>query len=267
MRKLRVDLEYEGTRYHGWQYQSGVITIQQVLEEALGRILGEACRVMAAGRTDAGVHAFGQVCHLVTAHTLDVGSLHRALNSLLPEDIVVKAVREVPETFHARRSALAKRYEYWILNDPVPSALHQRFCWHVRTPLDTGSMKGAARSLVGEHDFSSFQASGCDSAGDPVREVGLIQVEMVHGRFIRIAVEARSFLRHMVRNIVGTLVEVGLGRLSEGAVARILEARDRKLAGRTAPAKGLFLQWIRYEMKEGCGGCGGEIPVLFEREQ
>jgi tRNA pseudouridine38-40 synthase len=263
MRKLRLDLEYEGTCYHGWQLQSNAITIQQVAEEALHRILGEACRLVGAGRTDAGVHAFGQVAHAFTTRSLDGESLRRALNSLLPEDIVVLAVREVPESFHARKSALKKRYEYWILNDSIPSALHHRFCWHLRMPLNTGRMAGAARYLLGEHDFSSFQASGCESADHPVREICALEIETFHERFIRVAVEAHSFLRHMVRNIVGTLVEVGLGRIPEESVQRILEARDRRKAGRTAPAKGLFLQWVCYE-GEGCGGSSSERS-LFAR--
>ncbi len=247
MRRLRLDLEYEGTRYHGWQIQPNALTVQACVERALRTVLNESCRVVGAGRTDAGVHALGQVAHFETTRAIAAPALQRALNSLLPADIAVREVREVPETFHARKSAVRKRYVYWIWNDPRKSALWERFCWHVPVPLDLPAMSAAASHLAGRHDFSSFQASGCESRDNPVREIDLLRVEPLQGPFVRIAVEAASFLRHMVRNLVGTLVEVGLGRTGADEVRSILDARDRRRAGRTAPGRGLFLEWVCYE--------------------
>ncbi|MEW6439464.1 MAG: tRNA pseudouridine(38-40) synthase TruA [bacterium] len=262
MRKLRLELEYEGTRYHGWQLQPAAPTIQQVLEETLQKILGESCRVLGAGRTDAGVHALGQVAHFATTRSLDAKSLQKALNSLLPADISIKDAQDVPESFHARRSALNKRYEYWIWDDSRSSVLHHRFCWHVRVPLDREGMRRAARHLTGEHDFSSFQGAGCESEGSPVRHVRLVEVECAKAPLIRISVEGSSFLRHMVRVMTGTLAEVGLGRMDEKDIPGILAARDRRLAGRTAPAKGLFLMWVDYgEALEGGRGTGAQGRV------
>lgn len=246
MRTIRLDLEYDGTGYHGWQVQPKVLTIQQRLEETLARLLGETVRVVGAGRTDAGVHALGQVAHFLTENRLEVEALYRGMNSLLPPDIVVKEVREVPSGFHARRSALMKRYEYWILNDPTPSAFHHRFLWHVRTPLDQDKMRRAALYLLGEHDFVSFQASGGEPGTHTIRDLRLLEINGQSKGFIRVAAEGKSFLRGMVRILVGTLVDVGRGKILEEAVAEILTAKDRKAAGRTAPGRGLFLKWVRY---------------------
>ncbi len=249
MRNIRIDLEYEGTRYHGWQVQPQDISIQQKLEEALARILGKKQRVIGAGRTDAGVHALGQTAHFFTENVLDSHSLHRALNSLLPDDIVVKAVKEVSFFFHARKSALKKRYEYWIWNKQLPSAFNHRFCWYVKAPLNVEKMHRAAQYLIGEHDFSSFKAAGCESGINPVRAIDMLEVKarnFFSEEYIQFAVEGRSFLRYMVRILVGTLVDVGRGKISEEDLLLILHARDRRKAGMTAPAKGLCLSWIQY---------------------
>lgn len=264
MRRLRLDLEYEGTRYHGWQVQPNASTVQECVERALGAVLNEPCRVVGAGRTDAGVHALGQVAHFETTRAIPASALLRALNSLLPADIAVREVREVPDSFHARKSAVRKRYVYWIWNDPRKSALWDRFCWHVPVSLDPAAMGEAAAHLAGRHDFSSFQASDCKSRDNPVRVIELIRVEPMEGSFLRIAVEASSFLRHMVRNLVGTLVEVGSGKIGADDVRFILEARDRRRAGRTAPGRGLFLEWVRYEgfLQDRPDGSG---EMLFRR--
>ena len=251
MRRICLLLEYEGTHYHGWQIQPDVVTVQEVLERSLSAILGEKTRVFGAGRTDAGVHALGQVAHFVTESTIDVNALFRAINSLLPHDIVARAVIEVDATFHARKSALKKRYEYWIRNDPLRSVFTRRFMWHLKVPLDLESMRKGARCFVGEHDFSSFQAAGCEAGINPVRTISHLEIEMSAGKALRISVEGNSFLRHMVRNIVGTLVEVGTGRIRVESISGILAAGDRRKAGRTAPAKGLFLKWIEYPDSSG----------------
>ena len=246
MRTLRVDLEYDGTNYHGWQFQPNAPTIQAKLEDALHRVLGERVRVVGAGRTDAGVHALGQVAHFRTESDREVQALFRGMNSLLPDDIAVKAVSEASSDFHARRSARLKRYEYWILNDPVRSAFHHRFLWHVRGRLDLDGMQRAAESLVGEHDFASFQASGAEPGRHTVRHLRLLEIRSFRNGIIRIAAEGNAFLRGMVRILAGTLVDVGSGRIPEGDVPGILRAKDRRAAGRTAPGKGLFLNWVRY---------------------
>ena len=249
MRNIRIDLEYEGTRYHGWQIQPNGITIQEELEKALYKILRKQIRVIGAGRTDAGVHAWGQTAHFLTDSRLDGASLQRALNSLLPADIVIKQLREMSPEFHARKNALKKRYEYWICNKPLASAFYHPFCWHLRAPLDVGKMNRAARYFIGEHDFTSFQATGSDPGTNPVRVIDHVEVaakQLHHEEYIRIAMEGRSFLRHMVRIMVGTLVTVGLGKRPEQEVSLILRARDRCQADITAPAKGLFLNWVQY---------------------
>jgi tRNA pseudouridine38-40 synthase len=246
MRTIRLDLEYDGTGYHGWQVQPNAPTIQQSLEGALHTILGERVRVVGAGRTDAGVHALGQVGHFRTESKRDVEALLRGVNSLLPDDIVVKAVAESSSDFHARRSALLKRYEYWILNDPGRSAFHHRFVWHVRVKLDLDRMRRAAECLIGQHDFASFQASGGEPGRTTVRRPGLLEVRSFGNGVIRIAAEADGFLRGMVRILTGTLVDVGRGKIPEQAVPRILEAKDRTAAGESAPGKGLFLMRVLY---------------------
>lgn len=246
MRRICLDLEYEGTRYHGWQVQPNAITIQQVLEETLTRILGERIRIVGAGRTDAGVHAWSQIAHFSTERLLECRSLLMAMNSLLPEDIVVRMVEEVPSAFHARKSALKKRYEYWIQNDRFASVFSRRFAWHIKKPLDVDSMRKAARHFMGTHEFSSFQASGGEAGDRPVRMVSLVELDLFPERYMRFSVEANGFLRHMVRILVGTLAEVGTGRIHEQRIPEILLSRDRRQAGRTAPAKGLFLKWVQY---------------------
>ncbi len=246
MRALRLALEYGGTNYPGERVQPSAPTVQETLEEALHPILGERVRVTGAGRTDAGVHALGQVGHLRTESDREVGALFRGANSLLPEDIVVKAVRETSPEFHARKSALLKRYEYWILNDPARSAFHHRYLWHVRVGLDPQKMQRAAECLLGEHDFASFQASGGEPGRQTVRHLRILEIREFRDGLIRIAAEGNAFLRGMVRILAGTLVDVGRGRIPEGAVSGILAARDRTAAGRTAPGKGLFLNWVRY---------------------
>jgi len=226
--------------------QPNAVSIQQVLEDVLQRILDEDIRVVAAGRTDAGVHAKGQVAHFVTQGPLDCPSLLSALNSLLPEDIVVRKVGVAAPEFHARRSSLRKRYEYWIWNSRRPLLFSRRFAWNVHRSLDVDAMKQAARDIVGVKDFASFQASGCNGGDQPVRDVKLVEIHRFPPAYVRISVEANAFLRHMVRILVGTLVEVALGRFRTDQVAEILSMRDRREAGRTAPARGLFLEWVQY---------------------
>ncbi len=237
-------LEYDGGGYHGWQIQPQVLTIQEVLEERIQRITQQRSRVIAAGRTDAGVHALQQVVNFRTRSALPVQALQRALNALLPPDIRVLRADEVEGGFHARFSALAKRYKYLLWNHSVPSAFSQRYTWWISASLDLENMEAASRHLIGVHDFSSFCSTSSDRQ-NPVREVrrcGWVK----GGPLLCFQIEANGFLRYMVRSMVGTLVEVGMGKRPPEDMASLLEARDRKRAGMTAPARGLFLVSVSY---------------------
>jgi tRNA pseudouridine38-40 synthase len=242
---LKLTLEYDGTNYHGWQLQQNAVTLQGTLEAVLARLFGGFVRVRAAGRTDAGVHALGQVVSFKSDKAADLQRLQRSLNALLPSDMVVTRIETVPAVFNPRRDALSRTYLYRIWNHPWPSAIWARYSWHVPFLLDCHAMARAAALLVGDHDFSSFQ--GADSVEhNPLRTVLRSTVRRLD-EFLVYEIEARSFLRHMVRNIMGTLVDVGRGALSVEDFARILAARDRTRAGMNAPPQGLFLVAVKYE--------------------
>jgi len=244
MRNIRLTIEYDGTGYHGWQIQPNVRTVQGIIEGKLAQITGERVRLIASSRTDSGVHALGQVANFKTHSSLDARSFLKALNSLLPEDIRVKEVEEVDEAFHARFSAKGKIYEYRILNGELSSPFYRHFSWFVPGRLDLARMREAAMNLVGRHDFSSFCSSG-SMHKTPIREIYEINVGR-RGGLVVIRIEANAFLKQMVRNIVGTLVEVGRRKLTPSQFGTILEARDRRRAGIAAPAQGLFLVRVNY---------------------
>jgi tRNA pseudouridine38-40 synthase len=255
MRRICLTLQYDGTAYSGWQIQASGVTIQGLLQDSLYRLTGERVNVTGAGRTDAGVHAVEQVAAFDSGSKLHPEVIKRALNAMLPQDIRVKGAREIERDFHPRYDARAKRYVYHIANMEDVPVFVGRYVWVVRFPLDTGAMEAASASLVGTHDFTSFRGSGC-GAKSPVRKILCLEVERLpyavflfmrfHGEFIRVSVEADAFLRHMVRNIVGTLVDVGRGKIGPENVKGILEARERKAAGPTAPPNGLFLEKVIY---------------------
>jgi len=243
--QYRLLLEYDGTDYHGWQLQPNARTLQGVLETALATVLRHPARVHAAGRTDAGVHALGQVATFQTERAIEVRELRKALNALTPVDLAIREVAPVPETFDARRSATSRVYEYRIWNQPWRSAFWHRYTWHVARALDVRAMRAAAALLVGEHDFSAFRASDCESESR-IRRVlhsGLTETE----NLCTYRIQANAFLKHMVRAIVGTLVLVGSGDLAADDVARILASRDRGQAGATAPPQGLCLVAVSYD--------------------
>ena len=245
MRNIKMILEYEGTRYHGWQYQVGRTTIQQVLEECISTITQENIRVIGSGRTDAGVHALNQVANFSTNSNIKARNLLRGINSLLPWDIVVKELMETDGAFHARYDAKSKGYLYQIFNSPVRSALYSHYAWFISEPLDVERIRETSALLIGTYDFSSFCAANC-GIKNHVRTVMNIDVEMNQCSMIKIYVEANGFLKYMVRNIVGTLVDIGRGKLSPTELKGIVEAKDRRCAGMTAPACGLFLQEVKY---------------------
>lgn len=246
MSRVRLIVQYDGTSFAGWQVQPGARTVQGVLEEAVSRILGgERVRVSAAGRTDAGVHARGQVVSFSSLTERPIKAWVQGLNRMLPSDVAVLEAAKVTEEFDPRRWSHGKRYVYRIWNGPTRAPLFARYAWEIATPLDARLMAESARALVGEHDFSSFQAAGC-AAKTTVRVVESLEVEGAGGGEIAIDVRASAFLRHMVRNIAGTLVEVGLGRREPESVREVLEAKDRRMAGRTAPGRGLTLEEVYY---------------------
>ena len=245
MRNIRLLIEYNGTNYQGWQVQPKGPTVQGMIEEKLALITGETVHLIGSGRTDSGVHAFGQVANFKTKSQLNIHSIQKALNSLLPPDIVIRRAEEVEEGFHARKQSKSKVYEYRILNRELRSAFHHEYAWHIPQKLDLEEMRKATRVLIGEHDFSSFR-----SVGSPTRTAirRVIRAEWKRGRdgFIRFEVEANGFLKQMVRAMVGTLVEVGKGKIDSEEFQKILNSKDRKKAGPTAPAHGLFLREVKY---------------------
>jgi tRNA pseudouridine38-40 synthase len=241
---IKLTIEYDGTHYHGWQIQPNGDTIQAILERALATFFGATIRVFGSGRTDAGVHALGQVANFSCDHDPDLHRLQRGLNALTPKDIVVKRAEIVPDAFDARRHARSRVYQYRIWNDPWSSPFQMSYAWHIHEPLEFNSMRHAISFLEGEHDFSSFQGTGCEAA-HAVRRIHRNSLDR-QGTLILYTVEATAFLRHMVRNIVGTLVEVGRGQRSSASFADLLKARNRAQAGPTAPANGLFLMEVKY---------------------
>jgi tRNA pseudouridine38-40 synthase len=243
--RFRMVVEYDGTDYSGWQIQPERQTIQGALQQALRTITGETVRVDGAGRTDAGVHAEGQVVAFSLERGFDLRVLQRGLNGICAPGIVVREILPTAETFDPRREATRRSYEYAIDNRPWPSPFRRRYAWHVHRPLDRSVIRDAAATLVGEHDFAAFQAADCD-AENSVRRVFTSEVEGEAGDLVY-RITATAFLRHMVRTIVGTLVEVGKGERSVGDFAELLTLRDRRLAGGTAPPHGLCLVRVEYD--------------------
>lgn len=241
---IKLTVEYDGTHYHGWQVQPTGETVQAVLEKAVSTVLGRPTHVIGSGRTDAGVHALGQVANFLSDTELEPHRVQRALNALTPDDVTIKTVEIVPDSFHARRAGRSRIYEYRILNRPSPSPFLLKFAWHVHDPLNIALMREAITCLEGEHDFSSFRAAGCDAA-HPVRTIYRASLSP-RDELIVFTVEATAFLRHMMRNLIGTLVEVGRQQRTPQSFAEVLQSRDRTKAGIKAPARGLFLMEVKY---------------------
>ncbi|MBM4140795.1 MAG: tRNA pseudouridine(38-40) synthase TruA [Nitrospira sp.] len=255
MKHIKLLLEYDGTAYQGWQIQKKGLTIQGVIEDRIFKITGRQSRVIGASRTDAGVHALGQVATFRTESRLDAETIKKALNAVLPEDIRVLDSSVVDDSFHPREDAVRKRYFYIITNQRISSAFLFRYTWIVPQALNLNSMSEASESLVGKHNFSAFMGTGSDIK-DPVREIYSLNIEKLEkvdfltaclkGNFMKISIEANGFLKHMVRNIVGILVEIGRGKILSDRIKEILELHDRRHAGPTAPPNGLFLERILY---------------------
>lgn len=244
MRQIRLVVEYDGTALCGWQRQLNGPTVQGHLEDALATLLQHPTPVTGASRTDAGVHARGQVAAFRTERTIPLHGIRRGLNSLLPDAIAILDAREAPDDFHARFSASGKHYRYTILARADRSPLWRDRAWHHAPPLDRDAMRAAATVLVGEHDFAAFRAAGC-SAKTTVRRIDSIEL-VDKGELLHVDVRGNAFLRNMVRILVGTLAEAGTGHRSIAQVGEILEGRDRTKAGITAPPQGLELVSVRY---------------------
>lgn len=249
MRTLKLTLAYDGSAYAGWQVQSNQRTLQGTLEAAIQRITGEELRVVASGRTDAGVHALGQVVSFETTSTLAPEILQKALNAQLPDDMVVRCVEDARAGFHAIRDAVRKRYRYVMHDGPTRDVFQRRYVWHCRRRLDAAAMHRAAQALQGRHDFRSFE-TGWPQRSSSVRTV--TDISVVRGwsnsdDLVALEVEADGFLYNMVRAIIGTLVEVGRGVRPETWPAEVLAAQDRRSAGATAPPEGLFLVSVDYD--------------------
>ena len=245
LKNFKLIIEYDGTRYHGWQRQKEDATIQGEIEKALWIMTRDRVTLTGSGRTDAGVHALGQVANFRCDTNLEPDMFQRGLNSLLPDDIVIKVCRRVDDAFHARFDVVSKIYHYSIFNNPVPAAIKRQYAWSIRKKLDIEAMRLAASYIIGSHDFKAFEGSGSPRAHTTRHVMTADWIETDHRRLI-FRIEADGFLRFMVRNIVGTLVDVGLGKTLPAEFNEILESKDRNMAGATAPAHGLCLMDVKY---------------------
>lgn len=245
LKNLKLVIEYDGTHYHGWQRQPNGPSIQQTIETALETMTRQKIALIGSGRTDAGVHSLGQSANFKCETRLEPEEIQRGLNSLLPRDIVIRQCRTVHPGFHARYDVRHKSYRYWILNQHLPSAIGRQYSWWIRTPLDIPAMQRAADLIVGEHDFKAFEATGSPRGHTRRRVMQARWERQTRGR-ITFDITADGFLRYMVRNIVGTLVSVGLHKITPERFQEVLNTMDRTQAGATAPAHGLFLMEVIY---------------------
>lgn len=244
MKNIKIVIEYDGTRYCGWQRQKNGVSIQETIEKAIEKVTGEKTEIISSSRTDAGVHAKGQVANFLTSSTVPPEKICYAINSFLPDDIVILSSQEVPLDFHSRYSSKGKKYSYTILNRKIPSALLKNYSAHIPYELNIEDMIRASKYFLGEHDFSAFKSTGSSVKGNvrTIKRLELIKDEDI----IKMFIEANGFLYNMVRIIAGTLIEVGKGRIKPDDIPFIIDSKDRKKAGPTAPAQGLCLEKVYY---------------------
>lgn len=242
--KIKLTVAYDGSDYVGWQIQPNGLSIQQCIEQALCQLAGVVHLTHSSGRTDAGVHARGMVCHFVTERDLPLSAWCEGLNRFLPDDIAIRQAQQVADDFHARFSARGKRYRYTLLRDPLRSPLDRRFSWRIKSPLDLKKMAAAAAFFVGTHDFSAFRSSGC-SARTAQREIYSVAISECD-QLVQIDVCGSGFLRHMVRMMVGTLVEIGRGKRPVDVIDIMLRNPAAAAPALTAPAQGLCLMEVWY---------------------
>ncbi len=245
MKNVKLLIEYDGTLFHGWQRQKSDRTIQEEIEKALGTMIGEKVTLNGSGRTDAGVHALGQTANFRHDTRLTPDIFHKGLNSLLPDDIVIKSCEQAAPDFHARFDAKSKKYRYRILNRDLPMAVGRHYAWFIRRELSLDAMRSTLPHIIGSHDFKAFEGTGSPRA-HTTRIVMNASLNERESGFLEFEIEANGFLRFMVRNIVGTLVDVGLGKLTPDDFTRIRRSKDRNQASATAPAHGLFLMEVVY---------------------
>ncbi len=243
MNNIKLTIEYDGTNYVGWQQQKNGITIHGVLSKAIERVVNEEVTLQGSGRTDAGTHAVGQVANFKTESDIPVYNLVQAINSYLPKDIVVRSAEKVPESFHSRYSAKLKTYCYTILNSEIRDAVGRDYCLHYSIPLDIEKMQSASKALIGKHDFSAFKSKS--DVISSVRTITRLEIEK-NGKYLMFTVEADGFLYKMVRSIVGTLLEVGKGKMKISEFKRIVKSGTRARAGNTVAASGLCLLKVKY---------------------
>ncbi|MEZ4600489.1 MAG: tRNA pseudouridine(38-40) synthase TruA [Syntrophotaleaceae bacterium] len=244
MRTIKLTLEYDGTEYVGWQRQPNGLSIQQIVEEALGQVLQASVRLHSSGRTDAGVHARGMIAHFRTDRNLPLSAFREGVNRYLPRDIAIRAAEEAAENFHSRFDARGKWYRYTLYLNQVPSPLQWRYSWHIRGSLDLQAMADAARGFVGLHDFSAFRTAGCE-ARSTEKEIYSFEI-LREGDLVHLDVKGSGFLRNMVRVMVGTLVEIGFGKRPASDVGALLAAGSGISPGATAPPQGLCLMEVWY---------------------
>lgn len=245
MRNFKIIIEYDGTSYHGWQRQKNERTIQEEIEKALLTMTGKKTVLTASGRTDAGVHALGQVANFHCDTDLSPQAFQNGLNSLTKNDIVIISCDIVDESFHSRFDAKSKTYNYRILNRNLPAAINRQYVWFIRKTLDLVSMRHATRHIIGTHDFKAFEGTGSPRSHTTRCVIKADIVEQENGLIV-FEIEADGFLRFMVRNIVGTLVDAGLGKITSDDFKKILLSKNRSMAGATAPPHGLFLMKVKY---------------------
>jgi tRNA pseudouridine38-40 synthase len=245
MSNFKITIEYDGSAYHGWQRQASERTIQGEIENALKTMTGNGITVTGSGRTDAGVHALNQTANFRCTTSLTPEVFLKGLNSLLPEDIVITSCKIVPEEFHARYDVKSKVYHYRILNRSLPAAISRQYAWHIRKKLNLNAMQEALRCIIGRHDFKAFEGSGSPRIST-VRCIIDADLVKTDNDYLVLKIEGDGFLKFMVRNIVGTLVDVGFDKITPHDFKQILISKDRNLAGITAPAHGLFLMEVKY---------------------
>lgn len=246
MQNFKLIIEYDGGAYHGWQRQAGDRTVQEAIEGALGRMTRQPITLIGSGRTDAGVHAYGQTANFTCDTRISPLEFQKGLNSMLGGGIVIRQCEVVPEAFHSRYDVTSKTYRYRIRNHPLPRAIGRQYQWHIRAPLDLSAMQAASRYLLGSHDFSTFEGAGSPRQHS-MREILRAEWQREANHRLVFFIAANGFLRFMVRNIVGTLVEVGQGKRSPDAIPGLIADRDRNQAGPTAPPQGLCLMEVSYE--------------------
>lgn len=245
MRNIKLIVEYDGSNYCGFQSQDDVLGIQEVLEKTIEKVTGETIKLVGSGRTDKGVHALGQVVNFFTQSNIPGERFIRPINRLLPEDIRVNKSEEVDLNFHSRFSAKGKRYKYRIYNERVPRPIYRNFSCHIIKKLDIEKMRACLPYFIGTHDFKSFMGPKT-KVKDTIRTIYSIELEE-NGEFLEFTIEGNNFLRHMIRIMIGTIIFVGIGKLKVEDIPRIIEGKNRRLAGVTASPKGLFLEKVYYD--------------------